>query len=416
MSRFSNLFSNITSSLRERVVNPISERIGNLFGNRVSTIQGGGDAPPLESESSFISGPLTAFRTGNISRAFRNDIRRGVEGLSSNIRGLLGRQEERQSFSRAARPRSGRVVDDGEIPGTSRESIANDLFNDPLPDLEPGDPINITAQPVPLDASDSWLTTNRFSTLPDSVQVVPTLNKANLIQDVDANGVERFLNAHNFLQENKDDPLSLILHRDETDNEYRDPELERKRQSSFLSRGGHYRFIRVKDPKNYIGYSGSGGFFPYFPKEELPFTLLSLGIPKRTELLASHKNYVNRNCLVECFKDFPDRDKVEKLRTMIHGQSTRAKHVVLNRICEILERNIILKKWMPKQNKGKGEFRDLIYPSKKNLVDNNDGGEGGEEETTITKYKYDISIRICLMEGHFFHLFQTWGKVLAEHT
>ena len=409
MSFFRNALNRFTSSFRERVANPIQERVGNFFGRRSTR-----NATDLgtDLDTAYSRSRQAAFAEREAARqpprGFRSNVSNFLEGAFS---GLFGRRNEEvpQASSRAPQPVNNVDVDEEGM----------DTFNRPLDGLPPeiGEPVNITAQYVPPNTSEARLMDIGFSPLGEGMHLNTRLNNANIIQHVDINGVERFLNARNFIQDDLNNPLSLILPRDETDQERRDPDIERQRQASFLQRGGYYRFISVSDPKSIISYSGSGGYFPYFPKEELPFSLLSLGIPKKSELLASHKNYVNRNCLIQCFIDFPDKDKVDKLITMIYAQDTRANHNTLNKICEILERNIILSKWYPKQEKGKGRFKDLLYPSKKKHDEEDENDEGGDESVELpanTKCKYEKSIKIGLISGLFFKYIPDMGQGLSK--
>ena len=213
------------------MVNPVSERIGSFFSprNEGTDVDAAFNRARNAESNTFTSGPLRAFRTGRISRGLRNDIQRGIENLSSSISGLFGRQNEEatQASSRATQ-----YVEDGEVPSTSQAP-------DPLPiSIEYDTPLNITAEYLPVNTTEAKLNRLGFSPLPDGAHVVSSLNRSNLIQHVDGNGNESFLNSRNFASDDLNNPLSLILPRQETDQELRDPDMERERQASFLSSGG----------------------------------------------------------------------------------------------------------------------------------------------------------------------------------
>ena len=122
-------------------------------------------------------------------------------------------------------------------------------------------------------------------------------------------------------------------------------------------------------------------------KDEVPFTLIELGIYKKEEWLATNGDVINRNCLVQCFRDFPDQEKYENLKTKIYGEHTRARCNYMNIICTTLEINIALKKWFPNQSRS----RVVNYPP-------------------LDKPRYDITIKICLLANHYFPYIEDMGQ------
>ena len=382
MSLFRNLFSNISNSFRERVINPISNRVTRLFTT--------GEETTTPRPSSGFAG---RFQTGELRQGIREGIERGTSNFVRGVRNFLGYPTAAERIPQTS-SRASRIVEDGERPSTSRAPEPEPII------IEYDTPLNIRAEYIDRNTSEGELNRLGFSELPPGAMVVPRLNNANFIQHVDANGNERFLNAMNFKSDDLSNPLPLILPREETDQNYRDPDMERERQASFLSRGGFYRFVRIHNTSdtNVLNPGGSGGYFPLLVREEVPFSLIMLSIYKKSELEASNENTLNKNCLIQSLENNPfvDKDKLDTLKTKIYGVHSEAKNNCFSIVCKTLEVNLGVRKFYPNQEKGKGKKYWKYYPRTKK--------EGKEN------LLYKNTVYICLIYNHFFPYIKDMGQ------
>ena len=144
-----------------------------------------------------------------------------------------------------------------------------------------------------------------FPPLKENITVVADLNHANFIEHITVNGERKLYNARNFRLD-KYDPENLLDAKDITDESTVDPDNIIKIQLEALRTGGKYRFIFKKPDIT----TRTGGAFLWFLKEEFPFSLSKYGIYKKSEWKKLKNIEIFNSCLVHCFKDHPNYERV----------------------------------------------------------------------------------------------------------
>ena len=246
-----------------------------------------------------------------------------------------------------------------------------------------------------------------FNDLEPGETVVDSVNNANLIEHVRADGSVAYYNARNHNQ-NKYDPENLLEPQEFTDEPVENENLpleerikrfeERKRKTiakgkeerAAMEMGGKYRFIRAP---NEIFRRRTGGAFMYFLKEDFPGSLEKLGIYKKSEWEKLSNIEVFNSCLVHCFREHKHYERLLYSKASIY---TFCFKKVFETICDIVETNInvhLLTIFKDKTKKnGFNNSKDRQYK----FI-----GKGGK--------KYQETFDICLLNGHYFPFIKDTG-------
>ena len=227
-----------------------------------------------------------------------------------------------------------------------------------------------------------------FPPLKDNITIVADLNHANFIEHITANGERKLYNARNFRLD-KYDPENLLDAKDITDESTVDPDNIIKIQLESLRTGGKYRFIFKKPDIT----TRTGGAFLWFLKEEFPFSLSKYGIYKKSEWKKLKDIEIFNSCLVHCFKDHPNYERVLYSKASIY---TLCSKKIFEIICDMIESNVTVHKIRVEKaeskqnNKNYSEIRKFKYFGKDNR-------------------KYDEDFHICLLQGHYFPFVSNTG-------
>ena len=215
-----------------------------------------------------------AFRNDNRDFGFRRDLRE----IGGNPRRIRNNDEP---ITPSAPPLS---------------EIAEDLSNERR---------MVTADYFPPNLSGEKYDRAGFPPLKENETIVSDLNYANFIEHITVDGKRKLYNARNFRLD-KFDPENLLEAKDITDESIVDPDNVIKIQLEALRTGGSYRFIYKKPDIT----TRTGGAFLWFLKEEFPFSLSKYGIYKKSEWKKLKDIEIFNSCLVHCFKDHPNYERV----------------------------------------------------------------------------------------------------------
>ena len=216
-----------------------------------------------------------------------------------------------------------------------------------------------------------------FPELSEGSSVVGSLQRANRIQHVTAEGQVRLYNARNF-EVDEDDPDNLLEAAATSDEQEADAEKEDVgAQLKALRVGGFYRYLYVPQDAD----SRTGGAFYFFLNEEFPFSLSKYGIYKRSEWEELSKLEIFNSCLVHCFKNHKHYERVLYAKASIY---TLCCNKIFEIISDMIEENIVVHKLeINKKEKNYSKSRSHKYPLDK-------------------KKRKDKDFHICLLHGHYF--------------
>ena len=246
----------------------------------------------------------------------------------------------------------------------------------------------VTADYFPPNLSGEKYDRAGFPPLKENETIVSDLNYANFIEHITVDGKRKLYNARNFRLD-KFDPENLLEAKDITDESIVDPDNVIKIQLEALRTGGSYRFIYKKPDIT----TRTGGAFLWFLKEEFPLSLSKYGIYKKSEWKKLKDIEIFNSCLVHCFKDHPNYERVLYSKASIY---TLCSKKIFEIICDMIESNVTVHKIRVEKaeskqnNENYSEIRKFKYFGKNNR-------------------KYDKDFHICLLQGHYFPFVSNTG-------
>ena len=293
------------------------------------------DTPNLPSNTIINRDLTNAVRTRRLRQAEDNN-RPYLNRTSHREPEEIAEAEEQEINNRPyiLRAQNRELVEPGELPNYERFNENSESFEDYLTSNFT-DNNNIDYDAV----GDTWArfstspTDRNFDRLEENEQVVNHLDEADYIVFSNPTiGYTHIVDARNFTSlDTKTGRKDIRNKTDEQEQEIKEKFLNSKIFRLLHNPNVSYRFVRILNPAPEKNQGNkTGGFFPYFLKEEVPFSLAKYGIYKLSEWKEIPEDKLNVNCLVECFKDTPH---YENLKTMVFGTySDRTKKKTFNQI------------------------------------------------------------------------------------